>query len=281
MSYFRIRHKILKDIRDGRKISKIKAKTRYMHQCKTCRSYHSYHELQELHFICKKCGSYFPMPALERGRRILDEDYETFPCELTFKNPLEMPDYDRKYLEAHMETGLNEAVVAFQGKIHGYSTYLLVMDPYFLMGSLGKNTGKIISDTFDRASKDRLPLILFAASGGARMQEGIFSLMQMANTTFSQLKHGKENLFVSVYTDPTMGGVPASFAGLGDITLVEKGARVGFSGPRVIEQTIGEKLPSGFQRDEFLLDHGMVDDVVERKDFRPYLAKILEYHRRP
>lgn len=278
MNYFRLRHKILKDIRSGRAISRTSAKQKYMHRCKNCHNVESYEELSASHFICKHCGAYYPMPALERAKMILDEGYEVLDFDIVFHNVLRMADYERKVKEAYIRTGLNESVVAVKGSVEGYPAYFLLMDPYFLMGSLGKNTGKIIADTFERATLDGLPLILFAASGGARMQEGIFSLMQMANTVFSVQSHGEKNLFVSVLTDPTMGGVPASFAGLADITLVEKGARVGFSGPRVIEQTIDEILPEGFQQDEFLLDHGMVDEIVQREDFRAYLAKILAYH---
>lgn len=279
MNYFRLRHKILKDIRSGRVLARTPARQKRIHRCKHCQSVQSYEELVQNQFICKHCGGYYPMPAMERAEMILDEGYEILDYEVVLHNALQMKDYERKMKEAHIRTGLNESVIALKGTIETHPVYVLIMDPYFLMGSLGKNTGKIIAQTFEQAREEELPLILFAASGGARMQEGIFSLMQMANTVFSVLAHGEKNLFISVLTDPTMGGVPASFAGLGDITLVEKGARVGFSGPRVIEQTIGEILPQGFQRDEFLLTHGMVDDVIEREDFRLYLAKLLDYHR--
>ena len=194
-------------------------------------------------------------------------------------NPLDYPDYEEKITGLKNKTGLDEGVLSGVCEIEGYKTVVAVMASEFLMGSMGMAVGEIITKTFEVAEKMELPVIIFTASGGARMQEGILSLMQMAKTS-AAVKRYSENggLYVSVLTHPTTGGVSASFATLADITLAEPGALIGFAGPRVIEQTIGQKLPQGFQRSEFQLDHGFVDQIVARADMRDKLAQILRLH---
>lgn len=271
------RTKVLKEIRDGRNLSKKRAKYKKLNKCKYCGAYISTEELCENDYICP-CGEYFSMPALKRIEDILDEGYEIVNREVHFNNLLDFPDYDRKYLKAHMSTGLNEAVVIARGEILGYRCILFVMEKEFFMGSMGLNTGKIIKSAIEIANSENLPLISFSVSGGARMQEGIFSLMQMANTVNSLSSFLEKNLYISVLTNPTMGGVSASFASLGDIIIAEKGAHIGFSGPRVIEKTLNVELPKGFQSSSSLLKNGFLDDVVDRRELREYLGRLLEYH---
>ena len=193
------------------------------------------------------------------------------------KNPLDFPGYEEKLLNQQQKTGMKEAVLTGTGKISGYKVVVCAMDSRFMMASMGTAVGEKITRACEYAAKNRLPLIIFAASGGARMQEGILSLFQMAKTAAAVARHGEEgNLFISVLTHPTTGGVTASFASLGDVILAEPGALIGFAGPRVIEQTIGQELPEGFQSAEYLLEHGFVDQVVPRTDLRQTLAFLLQ-----
>jgi len=195
-------------------------------------------------------------------------------------DPLGFPKYEEKLKEAMKESGINEAVVWGTAEIEGESTVLCVMEPNFIMGSMGSVVGEKITRAFEYAIENRLPIIIFCASGGARMQEGILSLMQMAKTSAAAKRHSDKGLlFVSVLTHPTTGGVTASFAYLGDIIIAEPQALIGFAGPRVIEQTINQKLPAGFQRAEFLLEHGMLDKIVPRTLMRETLANILKLHK--
>ncbi len=197
------------------------------------------------------------------------------------KNPLDFPGYEEKLLNQQQKTGMKEAVLTGTGKISGYKVVVCAMDSRFMMASMGTAVGEKITRACEYAAKNRLPLIIFAASGGARMQEGILSLFQMAKTAAAVARHGEEgNLFISVLTHPTTGGVTASFASLGDVILAEPGALIGFAGPRVIEQTIGQELPEGFQSAEYLLEHGFVDQVVPRTDLRQTLAFLLQVHDR-
>ncbi len=223
------------------------------------------------------------MPALERIRMIADEgSFEEWDRELKPVNPMRYKGYLDKLRQQQEKTGLKEAVVTGKAKIDGTEAVLGVCDSRFLMASMGENVGEKIARAVERATKMRLPVILFAASGGARMQEGIVSLMQMAKTSAVLKRHSEAGLlYISVLTDPTTGGVTASFAMLGDIILAEPGALIGFAGPRVIEQTIGQKLPKGFQRSEFLLEHGFLDGIVERKRLRESLSQILKLHEVP
>ncbi|MFI3312682.1 MAG: acetyl-CoA carboxylase carboxyltransferase subunit beta, partial [Eubacteriales bacterium] len=194
-------------------------------------------------------------------------------------NPLDFPGYDEKVGNLQVKTGITEAIVTATGRIDNRNVAIAVLDSRFLMGSMGIAVGEKLTRLIELASQNRYPLIIFSASGGARMQEGIFSLMQMAKTSGALAKYGDKGLpYISVLTNPTTGGVTASFASLGDIMLAEPGALIGFAGPRVIEQTIGQKLPEGFQRSEFLEEHGFIDQVVPRKELRRTLSRLLSLH---
>lgn len=231
-------------------------------------------------YICPKCHGYFRLPAHKRIEMISDEGtFEEWDSEMEFSDSLEFKGYREKVSRLKETTGLNEAVVTGRALIGGHPAVLGVCDGRFLMASMGRNVGEKIARAVERATQERLPVILFACSGGARMQEGIVSLMQMAKTAAAIKRHSMAGqLFISVLTDPTTGGVTASFAMLGDIILAEPNALIGFAGPRVIEQTIGQKLPKGFQRSEFLLEHGFVDQIVERENMKAALTAILSLH---
>ena len=209
-----------------------------------------------------------------------DGTYEKFDLNIETTNPLGLEDYPKKLKTLREKTGLNEAVACGTGKINGEKVVICIMDSGFLMGSMGVVVGEKITYAIEEAIKQKLPLIMFCVSGGARMQEGIISLMQMAKTTAALTKLDEAGLlYISVLTDPTYGGVTASFASLGDIILAEPGAMIGFAGQRVIEQTIKEALPEGFQTAEFLLEHGFIDKIVERKDLKDTLYKLIQYHK--
>ena len=229
---------------------------------------------------CDECGYNFKVSSSERLAMILDEgELEEYDAQLTTKDPLDFPTYGDKLVKTQTQTGLVDGIVTGKGRIEGQPVMLGVMDAAFFMGSMGTAIGEKLTRLFERATKERLPDIVFTASGGARMQEGIFSLMQMAKVSAAIAKHKEAGLlYVVVLTDPTTGGVTASFAMLGDITLAEPGALIGFAGPRVIEQTIGQKLPEGFQRAEFLLEHGFVDQIVSRDQLKNTLGIILKIH---
>ncbi len=229
---------------------------------------------------CDECGYNFKVSANERFAMILDDgELQEFDAQLTTRDPLDFPGYGDKLVKTQSQTGLVDGVVTGRGRIEGLPVMLGVMDPAFFMGSMGTTIGEKLTRLFERATKERLPVIVFTASGGARMQEGIFSLMQMAKVSAAVAKHNEAGLlYVVVLTDPTTGGVTASFAMLGDIILAEPGALIGFAGPRVIEQTIGQKLPEGFQRAEFLLEHGFVDQIVTRDQLKATLGAILKLH---
>ena len=233
-------------------------------------------------YICPKCGGYFRVHARRRIEMLADAgSFEEWGEGLPISNPLGLPGYPKKLSELKEKTGLDEAVLTGKLSIDGHETAIGVMDGRFIMGSMGRNVGEKIAGAAERATALGLPLILFCCSGGARMQEGIVSLMQMAKTAAALKRHSDAGLlFISVLTDPTTGGVTASFAMLGDIILAEPGALIGFAGPRVIEQTIGQKLPEGFQRAEFLVEHGFVDAILPREKSRETLARLLALHGR-
>lgn len=231
-------------------------------------------------YICPKCGGYFRVHAYRRIEMVADEGtFEEWDKGLTTRNPLDYKGYEEKLEALKEKTGLEEAVITGRARIDGTDAVIGVCDGRFLMASMGEVVGEKIARAVERATKEKLPVIIFACSGGARMQEGITSLMQMAKTSAALKRHSDAGqLYISVLTDPTTGGVTASFAMLGDIILAEPGALIGFAGPRVIEQTIGQKLPKGFQRSEFLLAHGFIDGIIERPELKGTLSRILKLH---
>ena len=251
-----------------------------LRKCNKCGGAIIAEDVKKDHYICPKCGGYFRVHARRRIEMVTDEgSFEEWDSDLQGGNPLEYKGYEEKLEKLQEKTGLSEAVITGKAKIDGHETAIGVCDGRFLMASMGEAVGEKIARAVERATEERLPVILFACSGGARMQEGIVSLMQMAKTS-AALKHHSDAglLYISILTDPTTGGVTASFAMLGDVILAEPKALIGFAGPRVIEQTIGQKLPEGFQRAEFLLEHGFLDAIVERPQMKAVLSKILALH---
>ncbi|MDE6357683.1 MAG: acetyl-CoA carboxylase, carboxyltransferase subunit beta, partial [Eubacteriales bacterium] len=234
------------------------------------------------HNVCPECNFNFRLSARERIKTIADKNiFVEFDKDMIAKNPLEYPNYETKIQNLQEKTGLNDAVISGKCQIYGKDCVLCVMDSSFIMGSMGSVVGEKITRAFEYATEQKLPIIIFTASGGARMQEGIMSLMQMAKVSAAVAKHSEEGLlYVTVLTDPTTGGVTASFGMLGDIILSEPKALIGFAGPRVIEQTIKQKLPEGFQTAEFLLEHGFVDAIVEREKMKKTLSDILKIHKK-
>ena len=234
------------------------------------------------YYICPKCNGYFRIKAKTRIKMVADKGSFTEWCTgLANSNPLDYPEYEEKIAQVQAKTHLEEAVRIGEAKIDGQRVVLGVCDARFLMGSMGHVVGEKITQSFERATQERLPVILFCCSGGARMQEGIISLMQMAKTSAAIKRHSEAGLlYIPVLTDPTTGGVTASFAMLGDIILAEPGALIGFAGPRVIAQTIGQKLPEGFQRSEFLVEHGIIEGIVSRENLKQTLSNLVKLHQR-
>ncbi|HIZ80491.1 MAG TPA: acetyl-CoA carboxylase carboxyltransferase subunit alpha [Candidatus Mediterraneibacter pullistercoris] len=251
-----------------------------LRKCNKCGAAIIAEDVKKGYYICPQCRGYFRVHAYRRIEMIADEgSFEEWDKEMDFVNPLEFSGYEDKINHLKERTALNEAVVTGKVMIGGNPAAVGVCDGRFMMASMGWIVGEKIARAVERATEEKLPVIIFTCSGGARMQEGIVSLMQMAKTSAAIKKHSDAGqLYVSVLTDPTTGGVTASFAMLGDIILAEPKALIGFAGPRVIEQTIGQKLPKGFQRAEFLLDHGFVDRIVEREELKDVLAQILKMH---
>ena len=248
--------------------------------CPRCGQDSSHQAVSRNLYLCPHCGHHFPVGAYYRLGITLDHvSFRELYPKIAAQDPLSFPGYREKLAEARQKTGLSEAAVSAVGTIDGRRCVVGVLDSRFLLGSMSAAVGEKLTLTIEYAEKNRLPLILFSASGGARMQEGILSLMQMAKTSAALGRFDKRGLlYISVLTDPTTGGVTASFASLGDVILAEPGALIGFAGPRVIQQTIGETLPEGFQRAEFQMEHGFVDAVVPRPRMRETLSQLLRLH---
>jgi acetyl-CoA carboxylase carboxyl transferase subunit beta len=251
-------------------------------KCENCRQIIWKKDLEDNLNVCPKCEKHFRIDARTRLALLLDEnEYETFDGNLSSTDPLKFVDlkpYSSRLRQAQHDTGLRDAVINARGKLLGRPVVASVMEYAFIGGSMGAVVGEMITRAVERALDSHTPLIIVSASGGARMMEGVVSLMQLAKISAALARLDQEKVpYVSVLTDPTTGGVTASFAMLGDLNIAEPGALIGFAGPRVIEQTIRQKLPPGFQRSEFLLDHGMLDAVVHRKELKPYIARALDF----
>jgi acetyl-CoA carboxylase carboxyl transferase subunit beta len=250
-------------------------------KCEGCRQIIWKKDLESNANVCPKCGHHFRIEATARIRLLLDGEIEIFDQNLVSADPLGFVDskpYHERLAAMRQGTGLSDAVVSAAGLLHGRRVQICAMDIRFIGGSMGCVVGEKIARAIERAIAERAPLIVISASGGARMQEGAVSLMQMAKISAGLMRLDEARLpYISVLTDPTTGGVTASFAMLGDLNIAEPGALIGFAGPRVIEQTIRQKLPEGFQRSEFLLKHGMLDAVVPRAEMKPYLSQALKF----
>jgi acetyl-CoA carboxylase carboxyl transferase beta subunit len=250
-------------------------------KCEKCGEIIYIKDLEDNLRICPRCDTHLRVSASDRINQIIDDGtFNEYDKNLRSANPLDFLDYEKKISAIQEQTDMLEAVITGKGKINDIETVVAVMDSRFMMGSMGSAVGEKITRAVEKATKSRLPIIIFTASGGARMQEGIYSLMQMAKVSAAIARHNYSGLlYITVLTDPTTGGVTASFAMLGDIILAEPGALIGFAGKRVIEQTIKQKLPAEFQRSEFLLDHGFVDLIVSRHKLKKILGQVLLMHR--
>lgn len=246
--------------------------------CKKCGSEASYRERKKNHMICKNCGAYFRMNAHDRIDLVCDK-FSELDADMQSENIIDFPNYDEKLAAARKKSHDKDAVVYGIGVIGGSEAVVFAMNSEFMMGSMGTVVGEKITRAFELALEKGLPVVGFTTSGGARMQEGIFSLMQMAKVSGAVKRHSDAGLlYITVLTDPTTGGVTASFAMQGDVIIAEPNALVGFAGARVIEQTTGSKLPEGFQRSEFLLEHGFIDIIEERERLKDTVSNILKIH---
>jgi len=251
-------------------------------KCENCRQIIWKKDLEENMNVCPKCDKHFRIDARTRLALLLDDNqYETFDGNLASTDPLKFVDlkpYSSRLRQAKKDTGLEDAIINAHGKLLGRPVIASVMEYAFIGGSMGAVVGEAIARAIERAADTRTPLIIVSASGGARMMEGVISLMQLAKISAALARLDEAKVpYISLLTDPTTGGVTASFAMLGDLNIAEPGALIGFAGPRVIEQTIRQKLPPGFQRSEFLLQHGMLDAVVPRKQLKPYIGRALDF----
>lgn len=251
-------------------------------KCESCRQIIWKKDLEENLNVCPKCGKHFRIDARTRLAQLFDDgQYETFSDNLSSTDPLKFVDlkpYSERLKRAQQETGLTDAVINGRGKLNGRPAVISAMEYSFIGGSMGSVVGEVITRAIEDALASKHPLIIISASGGARMMEGVLSLMQLAKISAALARLDEARVpYISVLTDPTTGGVTASFAMLGDLNIAEPGALIGFAGPRVIEQTIRQKLPPGFQRSEFLLEHGMLDAVVHRKELKSYISRALDF----
>ncbi|RFB17787.1 acetyl-CoA carboxylase carboxyltransferase subunit beta [Bacillus sp. HNG] len=251
-----------------------------MSKCPNCKKIMYTKELMKNDKVCMNCGYHYQMTAYERVESLLDEgSFVELDHDMISENPLGFPDYLEKLKKDQVKTGINEAVVTGEGTIEGNRVILAIMDSSFRMGSMGSVVGEKITRAIEKAMEEKVPFLIFTASGGARMQEGVLSLMQMAKTSSAlKLFSDQGGLIISIMTHPTTGGVSASFASLGDFNFAEPGALIGFAGRRIIEQTIREELPDDFQTAEFLLKHGQLDAVIHRHDLKNTLANIVDIH---
>jgi len=267
-------------VRDDEEISEPHVPEGMWRKCSKCQNMIYTEDIINGYHTCSKCGNYFRIDAKTRISMVTDKgSFVEWDMGIENSNPLDFKGYKEKIAKLQESTNLDESVVTGEALINGEKAALGVCDAGFLMGSMGYVTGEKITRLIERATSEKLPVIIFACSGGARMQEGIVSLMQMAKTSAALKKHSDAGLlYITVLTDPTTGGVTASFAMLGDIILAEPGALIGFAGPRVIEQTIGQKLPEGFQRAEFLVKHGFVDKIIKREEAKDVLSKLIKMH---
>ena len=252
-----------------------------MIKCEKCKQEIDEKEMVKANYICPMCHKYNKLPARVRIEQVTDKhSFKEFWGDVTSDDPIEFPDYDEKYRKAKEQSGENEAVICGTARIDGIECAIFVMEPKFMMASMGTVVGDKLTALFEYATKNKLAVVGFAASGGARMQEGMLSLIQMAKVSGAVKYHSDAGLlYVVCDTDPTTGGVIASFAMLGDIIISEPGATIGFAGKRVIEQVTGEQLPDYFQTSEFQLEKGFLDQIVERDKMRQYLSDILNIHR--
>lgn len=251
-------------------------------KCDNCRQIIWKKDLEENLNVCPKCDKHFRIDARSRLAQLLDDSqYEVFDSNLSSTDPLKFVDlkpYSSRLKQAQKDTELTDAVINAHGKLNGRPVIMSAMEYSFIGGSMGAVVGEVITRAIEKAGDTKQPLIIISASGGARMMEGVVSLMQLAKISAALARLDELKVpYVSVLTDPTTGGVTASFAMLGDLNIAEPGALIGFAGPRVIEQTIRQKLPPGFQRSEFLLEHGMLDAVVHRRDLKPYISRALDF----
>ncbi len=283
MPWFRKKKGKIEPVRDSERV--VRTENVFV-RCEECGEHLYKKELEEALQVCVHCNHHFRLGAYDRLEQLFDEGYcEELDAEVVSTDPLEFVDskpYVNRIAQAQRATGLPEAVITARGKVGGHRAFGGAMDMNFIGGSMGSAVGEKITRLIEHAIKERGAVIIFAASGGARMQEGTLSLMQMAKISAALAALEERHLpFISVLTDPTTGGVTASFAMLGDLIIAEPKALVGFAGPRVIEQTIRQKLPKDFQRSEFLLSHGMIDDIVDRREMREYIIKALNFMLNP
>ena len=251
-------------------------------KCDNCRQIIWKKDLEENLNVCPKCDKHFRLDARTRLAQLLDDgQYEPFETNLISTDPLQFVDlkaYSSRLKQARSDTGLTDAVINAEGKLNGRPVVMSAMEYAFIGGSMGAVVGEVITRAIEKSADTKKPLIIISASGGARMMEGVISLMQLAKISAALARLDELKVpYISVLTDPTTGGVTASFAMLGDLNIAEPGALIGFAGPRVIEQTIRQKLPPGFQRSEFLLEHGMLDAVVHRRELKPFLSRALDF----
>ncbi len=259
--------------------SNAKLRSRFI-TCKKCQNEVSVYRIRKNNFVCPECGYYFQVRARRRILMLTDKrSFIEFDRDLLSENVLDFPNYDEKLKSAYEKSRENEAVITGVGTIGGIKTCVFAMDAYFMMGAMGSVVGEKITRLFEYATQKKLPVLGVTVSGGARMQEGMISLMQMSKVSAAAKRHSDAgNLYIVLLTNPTTGGVDASFAMLGDITLAEPGARIGFAGPRIIEKTLNQKLPQGFQKAERVLECGFIDAIVGRDVQKEYIEKILKIH---